>query len=363
MLTKLYDKRLSWVDDIFRIRGPFKTRLNKLRLDKNERISHFEKKFFNQILKKIKSEHLTAYPETEPLYDLLAKKLKVSRKSLVLSAGADSALRSCFDLCVKPGDRVITISPTFAMIDIYVKFSQAKQIKIKYRSNLKLDFEKLINSINSKVSLIVFANPNSPTGTILDHNQILNILKKAYSMGVIVLIDEAYFDFSKYTTLPLLKKFSNLIIARTFSKSFGLAGCRIGYLISQPKLADRLYRLRPMYEVNSIAIIIATELLKNEQLVKKYLKETNEGKKYLISELKILNINYLNTYANFLHIDLKKKWIAENIFKKNNILVKGGPGVKGYENYLRITLGPKKYMKLVVEVIKKYLKSPFKNGL
>lgn len=354
MLTKLYDKRLSWVDDIFRVRGPFKTRLNKLRLDKNERVSNLEKKFFNQILKKIKPEHLTVYPETEPLYDLLAKKLKVSRKSLVLSAGADSALRSCFDLCVKPGDRVITLCPTFAMVDIYVKFSRAKQIKIKYDSNLILDFSKLINSINSKVSLIVFANPNSPTGTILNHNQILKILNKAYSKSVTVLVDEAYFGFSKYTVLPLIKRFPNLVIARTFSKSFGLAGRRVGYLIAQAKLARRLYKLRPMYEINFIAILIVTELLKNERLVKKYLRETEMGKNFLILNLKMLNFNYLKTNANFLHINFgKKKQIAEKFFRKKNILVKGGPEVKGYENYLRITLGPKHEMQPVINTIKK----------
>ena len=357
MFTNLYEKRLSWVDDIFRVRGPFKTRLNKLRLDKNERVSIFEKRFFNRILKKIKHEHLLAYPETEALYDLLAKKLKVSRNSLVLTAGADAALRSCFDLCVRPGDTVITLYPTFAMVDIYIKFFRAKQIKIKYGSDLKLDFRKLINSINTKVSLIVFANPNSPTGTILSYDQIVDILKKAYFNGVSVLIDEAYFGFGSYTTLPLLKRFPNLIIARTFSKSFGLAGCRAGYLISKPKLAKRLYRLRPMYEINSIAVLIVTELLKNEILVKKYLKETNAGKKYLISKLKALNFNYLKTHANFLHIDFeKKKHIAESLFRKKNILIKGGPGVQGYENYLRITLGPQKKMKLVVDVIRKVRK-------
>jgi histidinol-phosphate aminotransferase len=352
MFTDFHTKRLSWVDNIFRVRGPFKTRLNKLRLDKNERVSNFERKFLNRTLKKIKPEHLIAYPETEPLYDLLAKKLNVSRKSLVITAGADSALRSCFDLCVKPGDKVVTLSPTFAMVDIYVKFSQARQIKIKYNSNLKLDFKKLINSINSKVSLVVFANPNSPTGTILNHKQIIDILTKAYTKGVMVLIDEAYFGFSKYTALPLLKRFSNLIIARTFSKSFGLAGCRAGYLISQPKIASRLYRLRPMYEVNSIAILMVTALLKNEKFVRKYLNETNLGKKYLISKLKSLKINYLETHANFLHIDFgRKKKIFVKLFSKNNILIKGGPGVKGYDSYLRITLGPKKYMQPVINII------------
>ena len=354
MLKKKYNKRLSWVDSIYRVRGPFETRLNKLRLDKNEIVSGFKKSFFKTVLKKIKNEHLTAYPETESLYDLLAKKLKISRESLVLTAGADAALRNCFNLCVQPGDRVITISPTFAMVDIYVKFFRAQQIKIKYNQNLELNLTKLINSISSRTSLVVFANPNSPTGTILNHSQILKILKKAYSKNVTVLIDEAYFGFSKYTALPLIKKFPNLIIARTFSKSCGLAGCRAGYLIAQTKLAKRLYKLRPMYEINSIAILIVTELLKREKIVQKYLKETELGKFFLIKHLKKLSFNYLETNANFLHIDFgTKRNFAKKIFTKRNILVKGGPGVKGYEKYFRITLGPKKEMRPVVSIINK----------
>ena len=175
-------------------------------------------------------------------------------------------------------------------------------------------------------------------------------------MGVIVLIDEAYYDFSGYTVLPLLKKFPNLIIARTFSKSFGLAGCRVGYLVSQQKLASRLFKLKPMYEINSIAVLIVTELLKNEQLVKKYLRETSEGKKYLISKLKDLNFSFLKTYANFLHINFgNKRKLAESSFIKKNILVKGGPGVKGFESYLRITLGPKQQMKSVIKALKKII--------
>ena len=111
-----------------------------------------------------------------------------------------------------------------------------------------------------------------------------------------------------------------------------------------------------MYEINSIAVLIVTELLKNEKLVKKYLKETNEGKKYLISKLKNFNFNTLKTYANFLHINFKsKKKLAERLFIKENVLVKGGPGVKGFGNYLRVTLGPKKQMKPVVSVIKKII--------
>jgi len=353
-MSKKLEKRLSWVDEIFRVRGPHQTRFHKLRLDKNERVSDFTKNFFHKTIKKIKHEHLTTYPEVENLYDLLSKKLKVNKNSLILTAGADGAIRSCFDLCVSKGDTVITLSPTFAMIDIYIKFFKAKQIKIKYDHNLRLNYEKLINSINSKISLIVFANPNSPTGTILNHEQVYSILQKAKKNGVTVLIDEAYFGFTSYTALPFIKKFSNLVVARTFSKSFGLAGCRAGYLVSQTSLAKRLFKLKPMYEINSIAVLIATELLKNHSLVKRYLRETRKGKEYLADKLDTLNLKYLESHANFLHINFgKNKKIAERLFKKNNILVKGGPGVTGFENYLRVTLGPKKYMHEVVKVIKK----------
>tara|TARA_B100000700_G_scaffold273221_1_gene317376 strand:+ start:3157 stop:4227 length:1071 start_codon:yes stop_codon:yes gene_type:complete len=354
MISKSLLKKYSWIDNIFRVRGPLNTRFNKLRLDKNERVSNLEKNFFNLIKKKLKHEHFTTYPETENLYNLLAKKLKISKNSLVLTAGADGALRLCFDLFVKPKDKVITLSPTFAMVDIYVKLFKSRQIKIKYNKNLELNYDKLLRSIKSNVSLLIFANPNSPTGTILNNQQILKILKKAKQKGVIVVIDEAYEGFSEYTALPLIKKFSNLIITRTFSKSFGLAGCRAGYLVSQPYLATKLFKFKPMYEINSIAALTVFELLKNDKLIKKYLKDTKQGKQYLIKKLKLLNYNFLKSYANFIHINFKnKKKIAEKLFEKENILVKGGPGVAGFEKYLRITLGPIKQMNKVVKILNK----------
>lgn len=350
---KTLNKKLNWLKKIERIRGPRISRHNFLRLDKNEKIDDFKKKFFIKTLKKINSNHLTAYPEVEELYKLIAKRNKINIDELIITSGSDQAIKHCFELFVKKGDRIITLEPTFAMVDIYSNLFQAKQTKIGYDHNLKIDLKNLYASIKKNASLIIIANPNSPTGTILNISEISKILNKAKKNKIPVLIDEAYYGFSKSNCIPLIRKYSNLIVVRTFSKSFGLAGCRIGYIVSNKILANLLYRFKPMYEVNSLALLFAEEALKNN-IDKKYSRETHQGKLLLESFLHTSNIKSFETYANFIHINFgKNKNRALNLFKKNKILVKGGPGVKGCEDYLRITLGPKEYMKKVVSLIKK----------
>ena len=349
----LVSTKLNWIKKIERIRGPQISRYHFLRLDKNEKIDIFKKKFFLKVIKKINSNHLTAYPEVENLYKLISNNNKINIENLVLTSGSDQAIKHCFELFVKKNSKIITLNPTFAMVDIYSKLFQAKQIKIGYNKKLEINQTKLNFAIKKNISLIIIANPNSPTGTILNLNQLKQIILKASKLNVPVLIDEAYHGFSKISCISLIKKFKNLIVTRTFSKSFGLAGLRVGYIAANKKIADLLYRFKPMYEVNSLALLFAEEAFKNK-IDKKYSEETNSGKKLIIKTLEKLKIHYFDTYANFIHIDFKKnKKTALEYFKKNKILVKGGPGVNGTENYLRITLGPKKYMKKVISIIKK----------
>ena len=141
-------------------------------------------------------------------------------------------------------------------------FFRAKQIKINFDNNLTLNFKKLLMSINKNVSMIMFANPNSPTGTILQNHEIIKVLKKAKKNNCYVVIDEAYFGFYNKSALALIKKYSNLIILRTFSKAYGLAGLRSGYIVSNKNNIDQLYKYRPMYEINSIAALASEEILK-----------------------------------------------------------------------------------------------------
>ena len=340
---------------IFRDRGPKNTRYKFLRLDKNERVSDFKISFFNRILKKFKPHHLTAYPELENLYKLIARTNKLAKEQLVITPGSDGAIRMCFDLFTKKNDKIICLKPTFAMVEIYSKTHSLKQIKIGYDSDLNLDLDFLYKKINSKISLIILANPNSPTGTIIEERNLTKILNLSQKKNIPVLIDEAYYGFSKFTALPLIKKYKNLVVARTFSKAYGLAGCRAGYLATNKNLAKKFFSLKPMYEINSLATLFISEFIKN-RVDKKYVSETTKGKKLLIKFLKYKNINFFDTYANFIHIDFgknRKKILKE--FKRKKILIKGGLSVKNLLNFTRITTGPLKEINKVIKILKRYI--------
>ncbi len=325
-----------------------------LRLDKNERVIEFERKFLDYLKKKINTHLVSAYPDLLKLRKIIAKYLGISQDTIYLSAGSDISLKTCVEVFTSPGDKVIILEPTFGMVNVYCEIYNLKKIKIGYTKNLKLNLKKLLNSISNKISLVILANPNSPTGTIIEKKNMLKILKKCKKHKIPIVIDEAYEGFYKYSYINYVKKFNNLIITRTFSKSFGLAGLRVGYAVANKNFSSLLNKFRPMYEINSIACLAIEFLIKNEKIITQHIKDVIFAKTFMIKELKKLNIDYINTHANFFHIKFKKKIShIENIFKKNKILVRKGPGVKGYENYLRFSLGSKTQMEKIIHLVKK----------
>ena len=277
-------KNIKWADKIHRVRGQAISRLNKIRLDKNEKPDDHVSYLMKKIKKNLKDEILTAYPETESLYNSISKKFKINKNSLVLTPGSDAAIKMCLDLLTEKNDKIITLNPTFAMVDIYAKIKRLKQVKINYNDNLNLDLNKLFKTINrDKVKLLIIANPNSPTGTVISNKILLKILNVCRKKNIFVLIDEAYYGFYKFTALNYLKSNKNLIICRTFSKAYGLAGCRVGFLIANHLVAQKLYNLRPMYEINSLGVMIVNEILKDNHLI--IFTESKETARYIFSKL------------------------------------------------------------------------------
>ena len=135
----------------------------------------------------------------------MSKKLKISSENLVFTAGSDQAIKNTFELFYEKNKNVITIDPTFAMVDIYCKIFKTKQIKIGYDKNLKLRIDDIFKSINKKTCLVILANPNSPTGTLIKKNDLIKIIKKAQKFNAKVLLDEAYYEFSNYNFLSKIK--------------------------------------------------------------------------------------------------------------------------------------------------------------
>tara|TARA_A100001015_G_C14983639_1_gene710574 strand:+ start:170 stop:1225 length:1056 start_codon:yes stop_codon:yes gene_type:complete len=342
-----------WLKKVTRLEPALIDRSKYLRLDKNERVINFEKKFLNFLKKKLNSYFISAYPETTKIKRLISKKIGVNHKNIFISAGSDMSLKTCFELYTKNYDRVIVLDPTFGMVNVYCGIYNLRQIKINYDKNLTLNYKKLFNNISKKVSLIILANPNSPTGTIIDRTIMLEILKRTKKLKIPIVIDEAYAGFYKASYIKYINKFKNLIIIRTFSKSFGLAGLRAGYAVGSAQNIKLMNKFRPMYEINSISCLAIEFLLNNISLVKKNIEQVEKSKKFLIKELTKLNINFINTNANFFHIELGKNVKKfEKIFIKSGILFRKGPGVKGFEKYSRFGLGSVKQMKKVLKLVK-----------
>ena len=185
----------NWLKKIHRSSPDIIDRSKYLRLDKNERVVAFENKFLKFLKKKIDTFNLAAYPNTNKIKKLIAKKIKVNEKMVYMSAGSDVSLKTCFELFTNKNDQVIILEPTFGMVNVYSNLYGLKVIKIGYDKNLILDYEKLFKSISSQISLIILANPNSPTGTIIPEKTMLEILAKTKKKNIPLVIDEAYEGF------------------------------------------------------------------------------------------------------------------------------------------------------------------------
>ena len=355
-MKKFINNKKILKKNIFRISSPRKSRFNKIRLDKNERYDSHKKIFFKKLLSNFTNEIISAYPEYYKAYELLSKSLGVKKKNLLFTAGSDQALKNTFELYYKKNKKVITVTPTFAMVDIYCKIFKTKQIKIGYDSELKLNLSHLLSSIDKNTSLIVIANPNSPTGTVLDNKSIDKILIKARRFRTKVLIDEAYYEFSKYNCLNKIKKYNNLIIIRTFSKIFGLAGLRCGYVLSNSTTIKEYTAIKPMYEINSIAVKAVELMLSNKRIINLYLKELREGEKYAQEFCKKNNYKFIKCHANFFHVAFKYDPLKiQKFLEDNNILIKGGPGTNAHKNFLRISFANKPTIKKTLKLIKSFL--------
>jgi histidinol-phosphate aminotransferase len=343
----------NWIKKIQRSKPDFIDRSKYLRLDKNERVIPFEKKFIKFLKKKINTFNLSAYPAIQKIKKLIAKKIKVNEDMIFISAGSDISLKTCFELFTKKNDKVIILEPTFGMVNVYSDLYGLKVIKIGYDKNLILDYKKLFKNISNQISLIILANPNSPTGTIIPKKTMLKIFNQTKKKNIPIVIDEAYEGFYPNSYIKYVKKYKNLIITRTFSKSFGLAGLRAGYAVSNYNYASLLNKYRPMYEINSLSCLAIEFCLKNYSIVKQHIKQVKLAKKFLIKELRNLNIEFIDTYANFFHIKLgNKNKILEKKFKNKGILFRKGPGVKGLESFARFSLGSKKQMFKLLNIIK-----------
>lgn len=345
--------RPDWTKDISRDE-------NKIWLNKNENIDPILNEKIKSLMGKMKNFSINTYPETAKLYAKLANIDGLRAENFLLTHGSDGAIRAVFDVFISPGDVVLHTSPTFAMYDVYSKMYGANQIKLSYDytpkgPSLKInDFFDLIKT--KKPKLVCLPNPDSPTGTIFSVEQIETLLKLTNEIGSLLLIDEAYYPFYKSTVIKEIDKFENLLVCRSFSKAWGAAGMRVGYLAGSYSLISLLHKNRPMYELSTYSSELVNLLLDCEADVLNSVKRHEEGRSFFINEMQSLGFTVTTSHGNFLHVDFgrSESKIAEAL--KDVVLYRtefgDGNCLKGFS---RFSLTTKNQFELIVNIIKSVL--------
>jgi histidinol-phosphate aminotransferase len=280
--------------------------LAPLNLDKNENTDPVLLALIGRLAHELPASAVVAYPDTSVLYQRLSEFLSISPTSLLLTAGSDGAIRAVFEAFVLPGERVLFTDPSFAMYAVYAAMFGAEPITLRYRPSDQgpiLDPDHLVELIGrSRPRLVCLPNPDSPTGTVLLEPAMLRIAEAACDAGTVLLVDEAYYPFHPWTALPWIDRFDNLVVTRTFTKAWGLAGSRVGFAAACPRLTAILHKVRPMYEINGVGLALAARLLDHAEEVERSVVRLLEGKAAFVSDLTGLGFRTLPTAGNFLHV-------------------------------------------------------------
>ncbi|SVD78302.1 uncharacterized protein METZ01_LOCUS431156, partial [marine metagenome] len=263
-----------------------------------------------------------------PLYHKIAETLNLSEKNIFLTCGITEGIRILYDFCTNPGDNVICLDPTYPMYSIYADMYQVEYRKISYDADsLAPDMNTLYNQLDNNTRFVFIPNPNLPIESCFSVDDIRDIAERCRSKNTMLVIDEAYYFFGASTVLELIDGYENLIVFRTFSKAYGLAGLRIGFMISQTQNIDNISKSRSLVESNTLSMKIAEYFLEHNELLDQHVQEIKEGSAFIQKELTQLGLRwYGGNYTNGILIFLNSKKESEDIvayLKKKKIYIRG----------------------------------------
>jgi histidinol-phosphate aminotransferase len=321
-----------------------------LRLDFNESTIGCSPRVLAQ-LRSLDAEALARYPEREPVEKEVADFLGLDGAQVLLTNGVDEAIHLLCSTYIEPGDEAIIVVPTFAMYAIFARAEGATLVQIPAGENFSFPLEHLVARINPRTRLIAMANPNNPTGAAVACDLLLGVARAAPQAAV--LVDEAYFEFHGETVVNSPAWPENLFVARTFSKAYGLAGLRIGILAGDARQMGMVRRIASPYNVNAVALAALPEALQDQQYVKRYVTEVQQGRQLLEQELGILGLHYWPSRANFVLARLGPAH-AEFIraLRGRGILVRDRNSDPGCEGCVRLTVGSREHTQILISALR-----------
>ncbi|MGV9103109.1 MAG: histidinol-phosphate transaminase [Candidatus Thorarchaeota archaeon] len=291
----------------------------------------------------------------DALENLLSKEHNITPEQVLIGNGGDQLIDLLVRYIARPGSKVVSVGPTFAMYRRYVLANNTTYREAPLRSDFALDLGTLLAEIDSTCQLVFLCSPNNPTAVSFDSTDIEKLLEETNSL---VVIDEAYAAFAGTSLVKLTESYENLVILRTFSKSSGLAGLRLGYVVGQENLISTVkHSMQHPFPVSSLAADIASRVISQKALVNNTIRCVVMERKCLISKLNALStVKAFNSETNF--VLFKTKQSSRDVtagLARRGILVRDIGHILDHENCIRVTIGPRPVMNRFVSALKEVL--------
>lgn len=302
-----------------------------------------------EVLQNLDSEWLRRYPDpfARDFCQAVSNALGVPTDWIIVGNGSDDLLNILVRCCAEGNERkVVYPMPTYVLYRTLSAIQPAQVVEVPYSADFKLPIEELV-AANGAITFI--ASPNSPSGHLVPLD---DLRKLAEEVSGIVAIDEAYVDFADYTALPLVEEFDNVIVLRTLSKGYSLAGLRMGFGVANPKLLSGLFKVKDSYNIDAIAIAVGTAAMEDQAYKNACGEKVKLSRKKLIVELKNLGFTVLDSQGNFV-LATPPEGNAESIYlalKERGILVRYFKQA-GLEDKLRITVGTDEQNQALIEAL------------
>jgi histidinol-phosphate aminotransferase len=283
------------------IRDELAERPNYLRLDKNENLHAFDDEPFEAFRQTITQDLVWGYPNLRPIYEKVAQQNGVGSDQVLLANGSDVAIKALFDACIAPGDQVVLHAPSYFMFDIYAGLAGARMASVPVDDDWRPDVDKMLAAAGPGTKLMVIEDPSGFVGTSISVAEMRELARHLHERRILLLIDEAYLyvngDRSEH--LPLIEEFDNVILSRTMSKAHGMAGARVGYLISNPGLMAQIAKCRPLYEISALSAHVAGWVLDHPEVVEDFRQTVVASKAKIFARLDELDVRWRDTRGNF----------------------------------------------------------------
>ncbi|MGA2539041.1 MAG: histidinol-phosphate transaminase [Terracidiphilus sp.] len=315
---------------------------DQLRLDFNENTFACSPRV-RDVLGSISAGTLTRYPEREPVEAAVAMHLGLTPEQVALTNGVDEAIHVLFEAFLEAGDELLLAVPTYTMYEVYASATDAQIVTVQAGDDLQFPHERLRAAITPKTKIVAIANPNSPSGSVATRAQLIQLAHHA--PHAVLLVDEAYFHFHGESVIDLIGSLPNLVIARTFSKAYGLAGLRIGLLAGSAELMRWVRRVLSPYSVNSVALACLQAALEDTAYLEWYVHEVLTARNEFETALDQAKLRYWPSRANFILVDVGSQH-AEfvHLMRAAGVLVRDRSSDPGCDGRVRITIGTREQM-------------------